>query len=178
MDSHLLLVPRPAGAGSPLRVLLACRQPVMRDALRQVLDDTDNVQLVAEAGDLASARRHLDSSRTDVLAVDRGLLADATIATIHELRERWPSVQLVILTSDDNAAFAEHTVAAGALGLVLKQFADSELPTAVHTVAGGDEYVSPRIVRRADPPRRAHTAVGAHASGNDKQRPRPGPRRG
>jgi len=141
----------------------------MRGALHRMLDAAENVELAGDVDDLDSVRRDLGSSCPDVLALDRGLLAGATIATIHELRERWPAVQLVILTSDDNAAFAERTVSAGALGFVLKQFADSELPAALHAVAGGEEYVSPRIAARLDALRRTRSASGVRAPGAEAQ---------
>src|SRR5271167_1681295 len=57
----------------------------------------------------------------------------------------------------DNPVFAQHALASGALGFVLKELADSELAQAVRAAARGEEYVSPRVAARLDALRRSLT---------------------
>jgi len=72
----------------------------------------------------------------------------AGIETIRQLRERAPATQIVVTTMQENPAFAQRAFAAGALGFVVKDRADEELPCAVRTAARGEEFVSPPIAAR------------------------------
>ena len=70
-----------------------------------------------------------------------------------------PATHLVWTTSceDGNPMFAQHALAAGAVGYVLKEFADEELPSAVRAAARGEVYVSPRVERRLEALERSRT---------------------
>jgi two-component system, NarL family, response regulator NreC len=81
----------------------------------------------------------------------------ASNEAIGELRERAPETQLVVLTMSDSPVFAQHALACGALGFVLKELADGELPQAVRAAASGSEYVSPRVAPRLEALRRSLT---------------------
>src|SRR5665213_1093892 len=54
------------------------------------------------------------------------------------------------MTMQDSPAFAQRAFAAGAIGFVVKELADEELPQAVRAAARGEEYVSPRMAARLD----------------------------
>ncbi len=58
--------------------------------------------------------------------------------TIRRLREQVPSTEIVVITIEDNPAFAQQARDAGAIGFVLKEFADDELPQAVRSAARGE----------------------------------------
>jgi two-component system response regulator NreC len=156
MAAHLHLAPTPtetdpaASAASPIRVVLADDHALMLRSLRVLLEGEEDVDVIAEAGDLASARHCLEDQSPHVLVLDLRLPGGSSIEMIGKLREEAPSTQIVVLTMKDNPVFAEHALASGALGFVLKELADSELPQAVRAVARGEEYVSPRVAARLD----------------------------
>jgi two-component system response regulator NreC len=81
----------------------------------------------------------------------------SSIETIGKLRERVPDTQIVVLTMDDSPVFAQRAIAAGALGFVLKDLADGDLPQAVRAAARDEEYVSPRVAARLDALQRSLT---------------------
>jgi len=64
---------------------------------------------------------------------------------------------------DDNPAFARQAIDAGAVGYVLKDHSDGELPLAVRCAAWGQEYVSPRVAARLDALRRPDDGDGLSA---------------
>jgi two-component system, NarL family, response regulator NreC len=154
MAAHLYLAPSPAQAGStsevttPIRVVLADGHAFMRSSLRQLLEGERNIAVIAEAQDLPSTMSHVHSDRPHVLALDLSLPEGSGLDAIGELRERAPDTQIVVLTMDDSPMFAQRALAAGAVGLVLKNHADSELSEAVRAAARDEEYVSPRVADR------------------------------
>jgi two-component system response regulator NreC len=137
-------------ASSPIRVLLADDHALMRHSLRLLLEGEDGIEVIAEAGDLASTLRHVHGRSPHVLVLDLRLPGGSSIEMVGKLREEAPDAQIVVLTMKDNPVFAQHALASGALGFVLKELADSELPQAVRAAARGEGYVSPRVAARLD----------------------------
>jgi two-component system, NarL family, response regulator NreC len=163
MSVHLRLAPSPAGtasvvfAASTIRVVLADDHALMRRSLRLLLDGEEGIEVIAEADELASAVRHVHDHQPRVLVLDLRMPGGSSVETIGKLRERVPDTQIVVLTMEDNPVFAQRALASGALGFVLKELADSELPQAVRAAASGEEYVSPRVAARLDALRRSLT---------------------
>jgi two-component system response regulator NreC len=151
MVAHLHLAPALTGAdpvasaASPIRVLLADDHALMLRSLRVLLEGEDDVDVIAEAGDFASAVVSLHGESPHVLVLDLRLPGGSSIEMIGKLRQEAPTTQIVVLTMKDSPVFAEHALASGAVGFVLKERADDELPQAVRAAARGEEYVSPRV---------------------------------
>jgi len=137
-------------APSPIRIVLADDHALMLRSLRLLLEGEKDVDVIAEAGDLTSAANHVHGQNPHVLVLDLRLPGGSSIEMIGRLREEAPDTQIVVLTMKDNPVFAEHALASGALGFVLKELADSELPQAVRAAARGEQYVSPRVAARLD----------------------------
>jgi two-component system response regulator NreC len=134
----------------PVRVVLADDHALMRRSLRLLLDGEQDVEVIAEASDLDSAVRHVQDDRPQVLVLDLSMPDGSSIEAIGQLRECVPETQIVALTMEDNPVFAQRALAAGALGFVVKELADDELPQAVRAAACGEEYISPRMAPRLD----------------------------
>lgn len=131
-----------------IRVLLAEDHPQMRRSLRLLLDGEEDVEVVAEAADLASIVRHVHSCRPDVLVLGLGIAAGADGERITKLRARSPETQIVVVTMNESHFLAQRALAAGALGFVVKDLADEELAPAIRQAAGGAQYVSHRVASR------------------------------
>jgi two-component system response regulator NreC len=165
MGAHLRLASTPTenhpglSAPSPIRVVLADDHALMRRSLRLLLDCEKGIDVIAEAADLASAVRDVHANKPHVLVLDLGMSnADgSSIDAIGQLRKRAPETQIVVLTMEDGPAFVQNALASGALGFVVKELADSDLPQAVRAAARGEEYISPRAAPRLDAPRRSLT---------------------
>jgi two-component system response regulator NreC len=143
-----------AGAGARIRVVIADDHPVVRRGLRQLLESDDRCEIVAEAGDVDSARRYVRGHHPDVLVLDLNMPGEPSLEAIPKLREEFPDTQIVVLTMQDEPAYARAALSAGALGYVLKEAADAELVEAVGAAAHGEQYLNPRLGARvaAEPP--------------------------
>ena len=139
----------------PIRVVLADDHTLMRRSLRLLLDGEDDVEVVAEASDLATVVSHVGRHRPNVLVADLRLPTGSSIDAIRKLRAQAPDTEVVVLTMDESPLFAQHAMDAGAIGYVLKDRADSELLTAIRCAANGEEYVSARVATGLDALRKA-----------------------
>ena len=163
MASHLHLAPSPTetgspiGAASPILVVLADDHALMRRSLRLLLDGEANMEVIAEAADLASVERHVQGHQPHVLVLDLSMPGGSSIEAIGQLRERAPETQIVVHDDGGQRGFAQRAFAAGAIGFVQKDLADTELPRGVRAAARGEEYASPRVAARLDALHRALT---------------------
>ena len=137
-----------------IRVVIADDHAVVRRGLRQVLDSEHGVEVVAEAPSLTDARRYVRGHHPDVLVLDLNLPEGLSLEAIPGIREEFPDTQIVVLTMQNEPAYAREALSAGALGYVLKEAAESELVEAVRRAAVGDTYLNPRLGARvaAEPP--------------------------
>lgn len=128
-----------------LEIVLVDDHEVVRTGLRMLLDAEDGLEVVAEAGDLESMRRHLAAHRPAVLVLDLNMPEGSTLPLIPELRAASPATAVVVLTMQSDPAFAREAMRAGAHGYVLKASASTELVDAVRAAAGGETYMSPKL---------------------------------
>ncbi len=136
-----------------LRVVIADDHSLLRRGLRQLLED-EGVEVVAEAGDVDTARRYVRGHHPNVLVLDLNMPGSSSLESIPVIRSESPLTQIVVLTMQDEPAYARQALSAGALGYVLKESADSELVEAVRAAAEGQSYLNPRLGAKvaAEPP--------------------------
>jgi two-component system response regulator NreC len=131
-----------------IRIVLADDHPVVRRGLRMLLDDEDDFEVVAEAGDVASARRYVSGHHPRVLVLDLNMPGGSTLKAIPAIRADFPDTHIVVLTMQPEPAYAREALSAGATGYVLKQAADSELVKAIRLAASGQRYLNPGMGAR------------------------------
>jgi two-component system response regulator NreC len=124
-------------SAAAVRIVLANDHAVVRSELRLLLDGEPGFEVVAEAGDVDSARRYVRGHRPRVLVLDLDLAGESIIESIPLIRRESPETQIVVLTMQTEPAFAREALAAGALGYVLKNYAEHELVEAIRSAAGG-----------------------------------------
>ncbi len=141
-------------SGRTIRIVIADDHSVVRRGLRQLLDREAGFEIVAEAEDLDSARRYVRGHRPDVLVLDLNMPGGSSLEAIPGIRADSPETQIVVLTMQNEPAFARQALSAGVLGYVLKESADEELVEAVRRAAAGDTFLNPRLGARvaAEPP--------------------------
>ena len=138
----------------PIRVVIADDHRVVRTGLRLLLEMEAGFEVVAEADDVSTARHYVRAHRPNVLVLDLNMPGEPSLASIPALRTEIPETQVVVLTMQDDPAFAREALKAGALGFVLKRAAENELIEAVRLAAKGERYLNPQIGARivVEPP--------------------------
>ncbi len=137
-----------------IRIVIADDHQVVRRGLQLLLDGESDFEVVAEAGDVDAARRYVRGHHPDVVVLDLNMPGGAVLEAIPEMRKEEPNCQIVVLTMQEDPAFAREALRAGALAYVLKEAADTELVEAVRRAAVGEIYLNPQLGARiaAEPP--------------------------
>jgi two-component system response regulator NreC len=135
----------------PIRIVLADDHAVVRSGLRLLLDGEEGFEVVAEAGVIDDAKRMVRAHRPQVLVLDLNMPGGDSLPAIPELAEQ---TAVVVLTMQNDPAFARRSLQSGAKGYVLKEAADAELVQAVRAAAEGRTYLNPELGARlaAAPP--------------------------
>ncbi|HKH16353.1 MAG TPA: response regulator transcription factor [Solirubrobacteraceae bacterium] len=135
----------------PIRLVIADDHAVVRTGLRLLLEAEDGVTVVAEAGEIDTTKRMVAAHRPDVLVLDLNMPGAPSLPAIPDLAQR---TAVVVLTMQNDPAFAREALQSGALGYVLKEAADAELVGAVRAAADGRTYLNPELGARmaAAPP--------------------------
>ncbi|HEY5342953.1 MAG TPA: response regulator transcription factor [Solirubrobacteraceae bacterium] len=141
-------------APTTIRLVLADDHAVVRSGLRMLLDKERDFEVVAEASDIESARRYVRGHHPRVLVLDLNMPGGSCLEAIPAMRAESPETQIVVLTMQQEPAFAREALGAGALGYVLKEAADEELVEAVRRAAVGESYLNPKLGARiaSEPP--------------------------
>ncbi len=144
----------PESDAETIRIVIADDHPVVRRGLRQLLEAEAGLEIVAEAGDVDSARQYVRGHHPDVLVLDLNMPGGSSLDAIPIIRQESPDTQIVVLTMQNEPAYARQALSSGALGYVLKDAADAELVQAIRAAAQGDSYLNPRLGAKlaAEPP--------------------------
>ena len=137
-DEGLSLTPR-------VRIVLADDHEVVRSGLRLLLENEPDLEVVAEAGDVESARRYVRGHHPAVLVLDLNMPGGSVLEAIPGIREESPATEIVVLTAHREPALAREALGAGSLGYVLKDAANDELVEAVRAAAAGESFLDRRL---------------------------------
>ena len=148
-----------------IRILLVDDQRLMREGLRILLELETGLKIVGEAVDGQAALDAYAGLQPDVVLMDVRMPGMDGVEATWRLRERWPEVRVIILTTFDDDEYVFEGLRAGARGYLLKDVSGHDLAEAVRIVAAGGALIEPSVARkvvaefaRMAPPARASDA--------------------
>jgi DNA-binding NarL/FixJ family response regulator len=131
-----------------IRILLADDHWFVRAGVRAVLEDINEVQVVAEATDGKEALRLISELRPDLVLLDVAMPVMDGFAVLQRTVQQFPDVRVIILSVNETEEYANHALRSGARGYLSKTAAHTELDEAIKIVMRGDVYVSPHIAKK------------------------------
>jgi len=134
-----------------IRVFLVDDHEIVRRGLAALIDTSEELSVVGDAGGFDSALQLFVTiaDQVDVAVLDVRLPDGSGVELCRELRDIKPGLPCLMLTSfSDDEAF-DAALTAGANGYVLKDVRSNDLVAAIHTVATGDSLFTPETVERA-----------------------------
>ena len=148
-----------------IRVMLVDDHAVVRSGLAAFLLAFDDLELVGDAADGEEALRKCREVRPDVVLMDLVMPGMDGAAAARAIRQEFPEIQIVALTSFKNEEFVTSALEAGAIGYLLKNVSAEELAEAIRSARAGRPTLSPEATyaliqstRKTSPPRGELTA--------------------
>jgi DNA-binding NarL/FixJ family response regulator len=133
---------------SPITIVLADDQRLVRTGLRAILDSEPDLDVVAEAGDGREALQLVARHHPTVALLDVRMPQLDGLTAAREVIGGYPGTHVVILTTFDADEYVYEALRAGASGFLLKDAPAEQLVTAIRCAASGDALIDPAVTRR------------------------------
>jgi len=128
-----------------MRVLVADDHAIVREGLRQLLNNQRDMEVVGEAEDGLEAIKKAKSLRPDVTVLDIAMPRLSGLEAVRLIKEAVPNTQIVVLSMHKKEAYVHQVLNAGALGYVLKASPSSDVLEAIRAVYRGEYFLSSKI---------------------------------
>ncbi len=125
-----------------IKVLLADDHSIVREGLRKVLEDSMEIEVIAEAADGEAAVEEAINKKPDVAVVDISMPGMDGLEVVARLASYCPKVPVLILTMHEEEQYVVRAIEAGAFGYVTKQSAPEQLVAAVKKIHAGGRYLT------------------------------------
>ncbi|MEO6352437.1 MAG: response regulator transcription factor [Burkholderiaceae bacterium] len=134
-----------------IHVLIADDHAIVREGLKQILDDTKDILVAGEAenglGAIALARDNANCSHHQVMLLDISMPDRNGIDVLKQIRKELPKLAVLMLSMHREDQYAIRALKTGASGYLNKQSAPAELVDAIRQVASGKKYISPALAQ-------------------------------
>jgi NarL family two-component system response regulator LiaR len=145
-----------------IRVMIVDDHAVVRSGLRFFMLTFDDIELVAEADSGEEALRLCDKSQPDVILMDMVMPGMDGATATQAIRERYPHVQVIALTSFKEEDLVQRALQAGAISYLLKDTSDEKLGEAIRSAYAGHPTLAPEAAEAL-----VHAATHPHKLGHD-----------
>ena len=135
-------------AERPLRVLLVDDHEVVRRGLRALLEAQDGIEVVGEVDTAADVVRQVGFNAPDVVVMDVRLPDGSGVEATRRVRQRFPDVAVLILSSFADEEALMSSIEAGASGYLLKRIDTEAIVDAVRAVGAGESLLDPALTEK------------------------------
>jgi DNA-binding NarL/FixJ family response regulator len=130
------------------RILIVDDHPMMRAGLATQLAVEPDLEVCAQAEGVNDALTAVKSTNPHLAIIDISLKEGHGIDLVKEIKSRFPSVKMLVLSAFKESLYAERALRAGAMGYLNKQETDGKIFAAIRTILAGDRFISPEMTQR------------------------------
>jgi DNA-binding NarL/FixJ family response regulator len=128
------------------RILIVDDHQIVRDGIRRILDDENDIELIGSIGSGKEALGFIKCNQPDIVIADLSMPNMTGIELTEKLTSLYPDIKVLILSMFNNEEYIKSAIQAGAKGYLPKQDSTTEiLLEAIRTIANGEEFYSPSI---------------------------------
>ncbi|MGA1823730.1 MAG: response regulator transcription factor [bacterium] len=128
-----------------VRILIVDDHPIMRQGLAQLINQDMKLAVCGEAEDANQALDIIHDTNPQMVIVDISLKGPSGIELIKNIKVRYPSLPVLVLSMHDESLYAERAFRAGARGYIMKEEGTEKVMMAIHQILGGALYMSNKI---------------------------------
>ncbi len=132
----------------PIRVLIADDHAIVRQGLRQILSDTEDMVVAGEASNGVEVVQMVRTGQFDLVLMDVSMPDRNGIDALKLIRKELPKLPILVLSMHPEEHYAIRALKAGAAGYLTKQSAPDLLVHAIRQVANGKKYVSAAVAEQ------------------------------
>lgn len=131
-----------------MKILIVDDHALVRRGMGHVVRESFSDAEIVEASSAAEAMEAMATTAADIALVDVRMPDLDGLELLHDMRERWPNVPVIMLTSFDHAHYVRRALAEGAAGYMLKDATPEDLEQAIKVaLSGGGNVLSPRVIQ-------------------------------
>jgi DNA-binding NarL/FixJ family response regulator len=127
------------------RVLIVDDHPIVRQGLRRIMENEDDLVVCGEVETVRDARSAIKELNPDVMIADISLKQGDGVELVREVRAHHPQLPILVLSMHDETIYAERMLSAGANGYIMKQAASEQFLISLRRVLDGGIYVSEAV---------------------------------
>jgi DNA-binding NarL/FixJ family response regulator len=128
-----------------IKVLLADDHALLRGSLKQLLEDTNFVQVVAQAGEYSEIMKAMGAHDVDLAILDISMPGKNGVDIVKILKDKYPALKILMLSMHPEDQYAVRCLKAGASGYLTKNTAPEKLVDAIQVIAAGRKYITPEL---------------------------------
>lgn len=131
-----------------MKIMIVDDHAVVRQGIKQIISDLDDVMEIGEAGNGSDAIRMLREGDWDMVLLDIGLPGKNGIEVLKQIRSEWKKLPVLMLSMYSEDQYAMRAIRSGASGYMTKETAPDELLNAIAKVMRGGRYISPEVAEK------------------------------
>ena len=125
-----------------IKVLLADDHGIVRAGLRRIVEESGDMEVVAEAADGRETLRLVQEILPDVAVIDISMPGLDGLEVVSQLHGHYPDLPILILTMHEEGQYVVRAIQAGAMGYLTKQSAPEQLVKAIRKIHAGSRYLT------------------------------------
>lgn len=152
-----------------IKVLLADDHALLRGSLKQLLEDTGYVEVVAQAGEYSEIMHGINNHEVDVAILDISMPGKNGVDVVKILKEKRPNIKILMLSMHPEDQYAVRALKAGASGYLTKNTAPEKLVDAIQVIASGRKYITAELAESLASHLTEETDKPLHSSLSDRE---------
>ena len=131
-----------------IRVVVADDHTILRQGIKALLDNQEEIEVVGEAKDGREAIKAIEELSPDVILMDIAMPGLNGLEATRRIKKKFPMTKVVVLTMHTNEEYIFQILNAGADGYLVKETAFQDLISAINSVHRGEAFMSPSISKK------------------------------
>lgn len=128
-----------------INIIIADDHPIVREGLKRIIQDCDDMVLAGEAASGQEALRLCEEHRTGIILLDISMPGPGILSLIKRIKSRYEEINILVLSVYPDQHYALRTIRAGASGYLNKQNSTEELATAIRMISRAQKYITPAL---------------------------------
>ena len=131
----------------PYRILIVDDHAIVREGLKQILAEVDDIEVAGEADCSSAALRAVRQQPYDMVLMDISMPDRSGLETLELMKKESPELPVLMLSMHRETQYAVRALKTGAAGYLNKQSAPSQLIDAIRMVAAGKKYITAEVAQ-------------------------------